>query len=86
MTLYVQSVNVADMSNLRLSVAEIAEKLSVEREEAYGLTKFLVAVGLVRHMGDRRPESGKGRSISVYSFEDDFEDSLKVLLRKSKLT
>lgn len=69
---------------MRHTIAEIAEKLGVERESARGLVKFLVAENLVQDMGVRRSESG-GRGENLYAFVDGFETTLAARLRKARL-
>lgn len=67
---------------MRYTIAEIAEKLGVDKEHARGLVKYLVAVKLVSEMGVRRAESGRGENL--YSFVDEFEKVLVAYLRRAK--
>lgn len=71
------------MSN-RLTVTEISERLDVDKEEARGLVRYLVAVGLVELKGERKPESGRGKAENVYSFEVGFEKILVANLKRAK--
>jgi predicted ArsR family transcriptional regulator len=72
--------------NPRYTVNEVAEKLDVEREVARGLVRFLVDKHLASLRGERKPESGRGKAENVYSFADDFEKRLGMLLKRAALT
>ena len=65
----------------RFSVNDVAERLDVEREAARGLVKLLVELDLAKQVGERRPESGRGKSEGVYNFVEGFEDSLAKTLK-----
>lgn len=70
--------------NPRFSVADVADRLNVGREEARGLVRFLVAAGLAEFKGERRSE-GRGKAEHVYAFVDDFERLLASKLKRAKL-
>ena len=59
-----------------LTVVELAEKLHVERQEAYGLIKFLEAKQLVSLKEVRKEPGSKGKGANVYEFPE--EISLKI--------
>lgn len=68
----------------RYSISDVAEKLSVEKETARGLVKFLEAKGLAEYKGDRKPENRRGALESVYSFSEDFEMATAQLLASAQ--
>jgi predicted ArsR family transcriptional regulator len=70
----------------RFTVAEIAERLKVDREIARGLVRFLSEIEIALIKGERKPENGRGRSETVYAFEEDFENTLVDVLKEAKLT
>ena len=72
--------------NPRYTVNDVAEKLDVEREVARGLVRFLVDKHLASLRGERKPESGRGKAENVYSFADDFEKRLGMMLKRASLT
>ena len=51
-----------------ITVQELAEKLSVEKDVAYGLVRYLEKRGHVTRVGSRKPEGGKGKGTSIYRF------------------
>lgn len=74
------------LDKMRLTIADVAQRLDVDKEIARGLVKFIVDANLARSMGERRPESGRGRAEAVYLFEEDFEKRLAVILKRGKLS
>lgn len=70
----------------RYTVAEIADKLGVERETARGFVKFLVELKLVDFKGERPSESGRGKAQHVYEFADGYEKVLTARLKRAELT
>lgn len=69
---------------MRYTIVDIAEKLGVEKENARGLVRYLVAEQLAQEMGVRKGEAG-GRGENVYSFVDGFEKTLAARLRRARL-
>lgn len=70
----------------RYTIFEVAKRLNVEREDARGLVRFLVSIGLAQLMGERRPEGGRGSAEKVYVFADNFEQTLCTTLTQARLT
>jgi predicted ArsR family transcriptional regulator len=68
------------------TVAEVADKLKVERETARGLIRFLNEIGLAKCRGERAPANGRGAAQKTYQFEDGYEKALVSLLNRAKLT
>lgn len=70
----------------RYTVAEVAERLGVDREVARGLVRFLsdADVGLAEFRGERRPD-GRGKAEHVYEFSEGFEARLAEFLTAAKL-
>ncbi len=67
---------------MRYTVNDVADKLRVEVEVARGLTRFLLEIKLIRRVGNRKPENGRGASADVFDFPDGFEKQLmRVLIR-----
>ena len=50
------------------TVQEIAEKLNVGKDVAYGLVRFLEKRGHVTRTGSRKEPGSKGKGTSIYSF------------------
>ena len=71
---------------MRYTIAEVAEKLELEREVARGLVKLLLHLELATDMGTRPHESGRGRAEAVYHFNQDFEQHVAEFLRRGELS
>lgn len=70
---------------MRLTTAEVAGRLGVDREVARGLIHFLVELGLAEFKGERPPETGRGKAQHVFEFVEGFEKQLADTLKKAKL-
>lgn len=70
----------------RFTVAEIAERLQVDREIARGLVRFLSEINLALVKGERKPDNGRGKAETVYAFEEDYANTLVDVLKEAKLT
>lgn len=70
----------------RFTVAEVAEKLGIEREVTRGLVKFMVEAKIVEFKGERAPENGRGKPQHVYEFSDGFDRALASMLKRANLT
>jgi hypothetical protein len=71
---------------MRHTVADVAEKLRVDKELARGLVKLLVHLELATPRGERRPESGRGRAEDVFEFEEGYEKELLRFLVEAELS
>lgn len=67
------------------TVAEVADKLKVERETARGLVRILTEVGLAKCRGERAPANGRGAAQKAYQFEEGYEKAFVALLNRAKL-
>jgi hypothetical protein len=70
---------------MRLSTAEIAERLQIEVDVARGLVKLLVGWGLVRPVGERPSRTGRGRAEGVFMFVEGYEEDLALRLKVARL-
>jgi len=66
--------------NPRYTIAEIAAKLKVDREDARGFVKFLVAKDLAELRGER---SGRGAPEKLYALEEHFEETLAEMIARA---
>ena len=67
----------------RYTVAEIAERLGVDRESARGFVRFALDASLVTDRGVRTPERGRTGTEKVYSFASEFEKELVQRVRRA---
>jgi hypothetical protein len=63
-------------------ITEIATKLSVSKELAYGLVRYLEHIGAINTSGVRREPGAKGKAPVEYVLSDNAEVLLKELLNK----
>lgn len=68
-----------------LTVIEIAEKLNVSRDIAYGLVRFAEAVGALKPAGtrkatDKKGNADRGKPAHLYVFDDETVGALVGLL------
>lgn len=69
---------------VRYTLAEISDRLAVDKEEARGLLKFLVALNVAEMCGARRNEKG-GRGENVYLFREGYDKIVAARLRRGDL-
>lgn len=65
---------------MRYTIAEVADKLHVEKDLARGLVKFLEHYGDAEAMGTR--PLARGRAETVYEFREGFEKRMMQRLRR----
>jgi predicted ArsR family transcriptional regulator len=70
----------------RHTVADVAERLDVDKNVTRGLVKFLERIGLCEAMGERKPDNGRGRAETVFEFSEGFEEKLATFLKLGKLS
>lgn len=45
----------------RFTTSDLAERFGIDRDAAYGLVRFLLAMGAIERKGVRKPARGRGR-------------------------
>lgn len=64
------------------TVQELADKLGIDRDLAYGLVRYLVHAKLAKFRGERPNPSGKGKGAHVYEIVDGAGKRLAAIIGK----
>jgi len=67
---------------LELTTQEIAERLGIDKGEAYGLVGFLEKMGLVQAIGTKKAPGSKGKGATVYALDASLPARASELLGK----
>ena len=65
---------------MRLTLAEIAQRLETDKETVRGIVKFLVEKQMAQKVGERK--SARGAAEAVFAFNDGFVEAFATELRK----
>lgn len=63
-----------------MTTQDVAEKLGVDRQEAYSLVSFLEKRGFIKAVAVKKPENGKGKGATIFQFNENTVNDMHDLL------
>lgn len=67
---------------VQMTTQEIAQKLGIDKQEAYSLVSFMEKRQFIRPCGVRKPEGGKGKGSTVYELDPALVNRMQDLLQR----
>lgn len=67
---------------LQMTTQQIAEKLGIDKQEAYGLVSFMEKQGFIKPCGVHKIAGTKGKGSTIYELDPTLVQSMHVLLSR----
>ena len=67
---------------IEMTTQEIADKLGIQKDAAYGLVTFLAKAGLTNDGSGRKPVDGRGKGTKTYLIANTMPEAVRDMLAK----